>query len=171
MAVRTLANGNPPRYAGAASPRKRRNTCPTTQRRFGMCGFWRAPADPGCPLSRRVLEGKRTCHGDRESDVHDPGRVKTRVFAVNTRILEKCILQLDAVSASSAAVSDSLRKHFRFGCSANEFHSGSAPPASIQINSGSSQGLRLSVPAQSNPSRRRIRQAAFEPGGADHVCQ
>jgi hypothetical protein len=119
MAVRTLANGNPPRYAGAASPRKRRNTCPTTQRRFGMCGFWRAPADPGCPLSRRVLEGKRTCHGDRESDVHDPGRVKTRVFAVNTRILEKCILQLDAVSASSAAVSDSLRKHFRFGCSAH----------------------------------------------------
>ena len=50
-----------------------------------------------------------------------PGRVKTRVLAVNTRILEKCILQLDAVSASSVAVSDSLRKHFRFGCSAHEF--------------------------------------------------
>jgi hypothetical protein len=45
------------------------------------------------------------------------------------------------------------------------------PPASIQINSGSSQGPRLSVLAQSNPSRRRIRQAAFEPRGADHVCQ
>jgi hypothetical protein len=44
--------------------------------------------------------------------------------AVNTRILEKCILQLDAVSATSAAVSDSLRKHFRFGCSAHEFSHG-----------------------------------------------
>ncbi|MFZ0651239.1 MAG: hypothetical protein WAZ97_10210, partial [Pseudolabrys sp.] len=33
---------------------------------------WHEPADPECPLSRRVLEGKRTCHGDRESDVHDP---------------------------------------------------------------------------------------------------
>ena len=34
---------------------------------------WHEPADPECPLSRRVLEGKRTCHGDRESDVHDIG--------------------------------------------------------------------------------------------------
>ena len=25
------------------------------------------PADPECPLLRRVLEGKRTCHGDGES--------------------------------------------------------------------------------------------------------
>jgi hypothetical protein len=57
----------------------------------------------------------------------DPGRVKTLVLAVNTRILEKCILQLDAVSASSAAVSDSLRKHFRFGCSAHEFSHGLDP--------------------------------------------
>ena len=56
--------------------------------------------------------------------VMGPGRVKTRVLAVNTRILEKCILQLDAVSASSAAVSDLLRKHFRFGCSAHEFSHG-----------------------------------------------
>ena len=53
-----------------------------------------------------------------------PGRVKTRVLALNTPILEKCILQLDAVSASSVAVSDSLRKHFRFGCSAHEFSHG-----------------------------------------------
>ena len=30
------------------------------------------PTDPECPLSRRVLEGKRTCHGDRGNDVHDP---------------------------------------------------------------------------------------------------
>src|SRR3982074_271172 len=36
--------------------------------------IWHEPADPECPLSRRVLEGKRTCHGDRESDVHDPKR-------------------------------------------------------------------------------------------------
>ena len=50
--------------------------------------------------------------------------VKTRVLAVNTRILERCILQLDAVSASSAAVSNSLRKHFGFGCSAHEFSHG-----------------------------------------------
>ena len=34
--------------------------------------LWHGPANPQCPLSRRVLEGKRTCHGDRESDVHDP---------------------------------------------------------------------------------------------------
>ncbi len=27
---------------------------------------------PECPLSRRDLEDKGTCHGDRESDVHDP---------------------------------------------------------------------------------------------------
>ena len=53
-----------------------------------------------------------------------PGRVKTRVLALNTPILEKCILQLDAVSASSVAASDSLRKHFRFGCSAPEFSHG-----------------------------------------------
>ena len=25
-----------------------------------------------CLLSRQILEGKRTCHGDRESDVHGP---------------------------------------------------------------------------------------------------
>ena len=56
-----------------------------------------------------------------------PGRVKTRVLALNTPILEKCILQLDAVSASSVAVSDSLRKHFRFGCSAHEFSHGLGP--------------------------------------------
>ena len=55
------------------------------------------------------------------------GRVKTLVLAVNTRILEKCILQLDAVSPSSATVSDSLRKHFRFGCSAHEFSHGLDP--------------------------------------------
>jgi hypothetical protein len=34
--------------------------------------FWHKPADSECPLSRRVLEDKRTCHGDRENDVHDP---------------------------------------------------------------------------------------------------
>ena len=68
------------------------------------------------------------------SSQFDPGRVKTLVLAVNTRILEKCILQLDAVSASSAAVSDSLRKHFRFGCSAHEFSHGLDPllPSAIQ---------------------------------------
>src|SRR4051812_37418930 len=34
-------------------------------------------ANPECPLSRRVLEGKRTCHGDSESDVHveSPGGI------------------------------------------------------------------------------------------------
>ena len=58
------------------------------------------------------------------SSPFDPGRVKTRVLALNTPILEKCILQLDAVSASSVAVSNSLRKHFRFGCSAHEFSHG-----------------------------------------------
>src|SRR5262245_42138022 len=34
--------------------------------------FWDGAADPQCPLSRRVLEGKRTCYGDCGNDVHDP---------------------------------------------------------------------------------------------------
>ena len=38
--------------------------------------------------------------------------VKTRVLAVNTRILEKCILRLDAVSASSAAVCEIAEEAF-----------------------------------------------------------
>ena len=43
---------------------------------IGGCivGFWHKPADPECPLSRRVLEGKRTCHGNRGNDVRDPKR-------------------------------------------------------------------------------------------------
>ena len=35
------------------------------------------------------------------------------------------------------------------------------PPASIQINSGSSQGRRLGVLAQSNPSRIRLARRGF----------
>jgi hypothetical protein len=71
----------------------------------------------------------------------DPGRVKTLVLAVNTRILEKGILQLDPVSASSAAVSESLGKHFRFGCSAHEFSHGLDPSATL---------ARIGIPQRSS---------------------
>ena len=39
-------------------------------------GTWQRPPSRASngTLSRRVLEGKRTCHGDSESDVHDPTR-------------------------------------------------------------------------------------------------
>src|SRR5215510_5831040 len=36
--------------------------------------FWHIAANPECPLSRQVLEAKRTWQRHRESDVHDPKR-------------------------------------------------------------------------------------------------
>jgi hypothetical protein len=36
--------------------------------------FWHEAAYPECPLSRWLLEAKRTCQQHRESDVHDPGQ-------------------------------------------------------------------------------------------------
>jgi hypothetical protein len=45
---------------------------------IGGCivGFWHKPADPECPLSRRVLEGKRTCHGIAETTFVTPSGLR-----------------------------------------------------------------------------------------------
>src|SRR5215468_8761304 len=47
--------------------------------------MWHIAADSECPLSRQVLEPKRTSHQDRESDVHDPRRTPRCSVAAGSR--------------------------------------------------------------------------------------
>ena len=72
---------------------------------------WHEPADPECPLSRRVLEGKRTCHGDRESDVHD--NWMARLVALRSAVLE--IFSFETYSTAQNLAIDQTTSGFEHG--------------------------------------------------------